>query len=108
MIRNRRAVCSGFLKATSGASVLALGLALAMPMSASAQAVNFAGKTVEWIIPFGVGGGLGWGSLDQAMAPPGGESPASLTDQFPSTNHTGIICPWVLTPPDRQLPPPYP
>ena len=57
MIRNRRAVCSGFLKATSGASVLALGLALAMPMSASAQAVNFAGKTVEWIIPFGVGGG---------------------------------------------------
>ena len=57
MIRNRRAVCSGFLKATSGASVLAHGLALAMPMSASAQAVNFAGKTVEWIIPFGVGGG---------------------------------------------------
>lgn len=57
MNRTRRAVCGGILKATSGAAALALGLSLAAPLSASAQGVNFAGKTIEWIIPFGVGGG---------------------------------------------------
>jgi tripartite-type tricarboxylate transporter receptor subunit TctC len=31
--------------------------ALCLPMSASAQNVNMAGKTIEFVIPFGVGGG---------------------------------------------------
>lgn len=38
-------------------SALAASVALTLPLSVSAQAVNFAGKTVEMVIPFGVGGG---------------------------------------------------
>lgn len=33
------------------------GLGLGMAMTGRAQAQDFAGKTIEWIIPFGVGGG---------------------------------------------------
>ena len=37
--------------------VLALGAAALAPAGASASGVSFAGKTIEWIIPFGPGGG---------------------------------------------------
>lgn len=43
---------------TFASTTLALAAAvLAVPGIASAQTVDFAGKTVEWVIPFGVGGG---------------------------------------------------
>jgi tripartite-type tricarboxylate transporter receptor subunit TctC len=52
--RSRRRVCTGAARALS---VALAGSAVALPLSGQAQAVNFAGKTVEIVIPFGVGGG---------------------------------------------------
>ena len=47
-LTNRRAFVS---------TSMALAAALALPGVASAQNVDFSGKTIEWVIPFGVGGG---------------------------------------------------
>lgn len=44
------------LPAKTLASVLAAA-ALCLPMAVSAQSVNMAGKTIEFVIPYGVGGG---------------------------------------------------
>lgn len=52
-ILTRRAVGAATLKLAAASTALVLGL----PSSALAQNVNFAGKTVELVIPFGVGGG---------------------------------------------------
>ncbi len=43
-----------FLKGLAG---LAATAAMILPASSAAQPVNFAGKTIEFVIPFGVGGG---------------------------------------------------
>lgn len=40
-----------------GLAGLVASAAMVLPMSATAQPVNFAGKTIEFMIPFGVGGG---------------------------------------------------
>lgn len=53
-IQSRRAVLSGAAHAVSAIFVAA---AVGVPLAAQAEAVNFAGKTVEFVIPFGVGGG---------------------------------------------------
>jgi len=53
-IQSRRAVLGGAAQALSAIFVTA---AVGVPLGAQAQAVNFAGKTVEFVIPFGVGGG---------------------------------------------------
>ena len=51
---SRRQICRQSVRVLSS---LAASVALALPLAVSAQAVNFAGKTVEFVIPFGVGGG---------------------------------------------------
>lgn len=50
---NRRNFASAAIKVAAASAVFSLGL----PAVAWAQNVNFAGKTVELVIPFGVGGG---------------------------------------------------
>ena len=46
-----------FNKVLTGLAGLAATVALALPSTASAQSVDFSGKTIEFVIPFGVGGG---------------------------------------------------
>lgn len=50
---NRRSFASAAIKVAAASAALSLGL----PTGAWAQNVDFAGKTVEIVIPFGVGGG---------------------------------------------------
>lgn len=45
---------NAFLKGLAG---LAASAAMILPVTSTAQPVNFAGKTIEFVIPFGVGGG---------------------------------------------------
>ena len=51
MNQNRRAFTVGALQLAGAAVALSAGL------PAHAQKVSFAGKTVEWVVPFGTGGG---------------------------------------------------
>lgn len=50
---NRRSFGAATLKLSAASAAVALGV----PQMASAQSANFAGKTVELVIPFGTGGG---------------------------------------------------